>query len=274
MTSATRRAITAMLAGLFALSPVAHAADSPAPPDVAAPGKGARKSASGLTSLVLRRGQGRAHPRPNDCVRIHYVGWHRDGQQVANSRRQPEPEVQCLRRMSAGAAEAVTAMVVGEQRRIWVPARLNTGPGRDDEAPPPVDATYDLELYAIIAAPPTPRDLAAPPRTATRTPSGVAVQVLARGRGDVHPDPGTQVIVQLSGWKADGVLFESTAMSEHPATFVVREMLPGLRDAVQTMTVGQRARVWIPAALGYGDKPRRGQPGGPLVFDVELLEMR
>jgi FKBP-type peptidyl-prolyl cis-trans isomerase len=32
--------------------------------------------------------------------------------------------------------------------------------------------------------------------------------------------------------------------------------------------------MWIPAALAYGEKPRRrGLPAGPLVYDVELLEL-
>ena len=32
-------------------------------------------------------------------------------------------------------------------------------------------------------------------------------------------------------------------------------------------------RIWIPAALGYGENPVRGRPGGMLVFDIELLRI-
>jgi len=40
------------------------------------------------------------------------------------------------------------------------------------------------------------------------------------------------------------------------------------------MVEGEKTRLWIPAALAYGDKPqRRGSPSGQLTFDVELLEI-
>jgi FKBP-type peptidyl-prolyl cis-trans isomerase len=38
--------------------------------------------------------------------------------------------------------------------------------------------------------------------------------------------------------------------------------------------VGEKARVWIPAALAFGDKPRRGTPRGDVVYELELLELR
>ena len=41
------------------------------------------------------------------------------------------------------------------------------------------------------------------------------------------------------------------------------------------MTVGEKARFWIPADLAYGDKPMRpGAPSGQLTFDVELLSIK
>ena len=41
------------------------------------------------------------------------------------------------------------------------------------------------------------------------------------------------------------------------------------------MKVGDTARFWIPSALAYGDKPTRpGAPAGPLVFDIELLDIK
>jgi peptidylprolyl isomerase len=40
------------------------------------------------------------------------------------------------------------------------------------------------------------------------------------------------------------------------------------------MVVGERTRFWIPAKLAYGDKPAGGGPSGPLVFDVELIDIK
>ena len=251
----------------------AEAGVVPAPADVAAPGAGVRAAPSGLAGKILARGHGRARAQSNDCVKVHYTGWRRDGLMIASSRREELPEVQCLRRVSPGVAEALRAMAVGEQRRIWVPARLAAGPGREDETAPPVAVTYDLELVGIIKAPATPPHLQAPPPRALRTPSGVALQVLQPGTGAAHPAAGSHVTVHMSGWRPDGTLVESTRMADHAAAFVVRELLPGLAEVVERMVVGQRVRAWIPSALAYGDKPRRGQPAGPLVYEIELLTL-
>jgi peptidylprolyl isomerase len=41
------------------------------------------------------------------------------------------------------------------------------------------------------------------------------------------------------------------------------------------MTVGEKARFWIPGSMAYGDKPSRpGAPAGMLVFDIELLSIK
>jgi FKBP-type peptidyl-prolyl cis-trans isomerase len=217
-------------------------------------------SAAWIAALVLAvapvGARGRGRPGPNDCVEVHYTGWTRDGAVVASTRRAGAPEVQCLRRAIPEVAAALRRMAVGERRRIQV------GP----------DRSYELELVGIIRAPATPVRLAGPPRSVPRTASGLAVEVLRRGAATGRPALASQVTLHMSGWTHDGTLFESTVMAGRPALAFVRDLIPGLREAVQAMSVGEKTRIWIPAALAYGDHPRRpGQPAGPLVYEVELL---
>ena len=40
------------------------------------------------------------------------------------------------------------------------------------------------------------------------------------------------------------------------------------------MVVGDKVRLWIPRDLAYGEKPRRGQPKGDLVYELELLAIQ
>jgi FKBP-type peptidyl-prolyl cis-trans isomerase len=172
---------------------------------------------------------------------------------------------------SPGLAEAVAIMVVGERRRLWIPAAL-AFPSDPDEAPPErkADLTYDLALMEIIAAPPTPPTLTAPPRRARRLPSAVAVEILKKGNGQVHPGAANQLTLHLAAWSRDGTLVESTRMGGQPAVFRIAELVPGLREGVRQLAVGDVARLWIPAALAYGDRPRRrGQPAGPLVYEID-----
>ncbi|MDG2322481.1 MAG: FKBP-type peptidyl-prolyl cis-trans isomerase, partial [Akkermansiaceae bacterium] len=48
----------------------------------------------------------------------------------------------------------------------------------------------------------------------------------------------------------------------------------GWTEGLQLMVVGEKRRFWIPAELAYGNNPGGGRPGGLLVFDVELFEIK
>jgi peptidylprolyl isomerase len=103
-------------------------------------------------------------------------------------------------------------------------------------------------------------------------PSGLAILVLKPGAGTQHPSPRSRVTLNYTGWTADGDLFESTATSGHPASFQLGTALAGWREGLRYMVVGEKVRLWIPAALAYGDHPvDKLVPAGDLVFDIELV---
>jgi peptidylprolyl isomerase len=68
-------------------------------------------------------------------------------------------------------------------------------------------------------------------------------------------------------------MFDSSVARGQPAQFAVNGVIKGWTEGLQLMVVGEKRRMWIPAALAYGEKPRMGAPVGDLVFDVELLEV-
>src|SRR5262245_26730049 len=57
---------------------------------------------------------------------------------------------------------------------------------------------------------PAPKDVAAPPADALKTPSGLASKVLIVGLGTVHPTLQSTVTVHYTGWTADGKMFETS----------------------------------------------------------------
>jgi len=121
---------------------------------------------------------------------------------------------------------------------------------------------------------PAPDDVAAPPPDAKKTASGLAMKVLTPGKGKEHPGPDDKVSVHYSGWTTDGKMFDSSVTRGEPAGFKVSGVIPGWTEALQLMTKGEKARLWIPGKLAYGDTPRQpGMPSGMLVFDVELLDI-
>lgn len=117
-------------------------------------------------------------------------------------------------------------------------------------------------------------DFVRPPADATRLPSGVAMKVLRAGSGRAHPDAGSLVRVNFTGFRGDGTVFDSSARKGKPQIFDLADVVRGLSAGVTQMVEGEVARFWIPASLAYGDQPEDPRlPAGPIVFEVELLKI-
>ena len=119
-----------------------------------------------------------------------------------------------------------------------------------------------------------PADVAKPPASAIRTKSGLVYKVLKVGDGSVHPRPASRVTVNYTGWQTNGRMFDSSYKRGKPAPFPLNRVIKGWTQGLQLMVVGEKARFWIPAELAYGNKPKGGRPGGPLVFDIELIRIQ
>lgn len=249
----------------------------PAPPDVAAPPADAARTPSGLASKVLSPGTGTTHPGPRDTVRVHYSGWTTNGRMFDSSVARGEPAEFPLNRVIAGWTEGVQLMVQGEKRRFWIPGNLAYDGPRARPGAPRGMLVFDIELLSVAAAPAppeTPADVAAPPRSAQRTSSGLASKVLRPGTGTRRPTATNRVEVHYSGWTTDGNMFDSSVARGRPATFPLDAVIPGWTEGVQLMVEGERRRFWIPGNLAY-DRPgaRPDAPRGMLVFDIELVRI-
>src|SRR5205814_9125605 len=117
---------------------------------------------------------------------------------------------------------------------------------------------------------PAPPDVASAPADATKSSSGLASKVITKGSGKDHPTKDDVVVVQYTGWKTDGTMFDSSVGKGKPAIFGVSRVIAGFGEGLQLMVTGEKRRLWIPEALAY-----RGQrePKGMLVLDVELIDV-
>lgn len=106
------------------------------------------------------------------------------------------------------------------------------------------------------------------------TASGLQYQVLREGKG-AHPKASDTVRVNYVGTLLDGSKFESTYDTDHPAEFVLAQVMPGWTEGVQLMAPGAKYRFWMPPKLAYGERGLAGQiePNSVLAFEVELLEI-
>lgn len=122
-------------------------------------------------------------------------------------------------------------------------------------------------------------------------PSGLKFHVIEKGKGE-QPKTGQTVLVKYAGYFEDGELFDTTEapiaekygklqqiMQGHRGNMAPTPMLyspeaqlvPGFKEGLQTMKVGDKVRFFIPPHLGYGDRDYGPIPGGStLIFDLEI----
>jgi peptidylprolyl isomerase len=255
-------------------APPAVSAPPPAPPPPEAPDPSpppdAVRTKSGLAMVVLTKGTGTKKPKATESVRVKALGFMPGGRRFGSQK----PTVMSMSDAAPGWKEALSQMVEGETRRLWMTPELAFGntPGAPTGAG---NVVLDLGLLAIPEPPPVPKDLKSPAKDATKTASGIAYKVLQKGTGTDHPTPMSKVSVHYSGWSKDGKMFDSSVMRGEPTSFALSQVIPGWTEGVQMMVVGEKARFWIPGKLAYGEKPARpGAPAGDLVFDIELLAIR
>jgi FKBP-type peptidyl-prolyl cis-trans isomerase len=238
----------------------------PAPADVSAAPADATRETDGLAWKITRKGNGKLKPSPEAYVTFHFTAWTEEGVMVQSSVQSGRSFTIPMSKGLRPWRELMPGMLAGEKRLIWAPAGLAEldGPARGKAV------VFELELISFVEPTPAPPDVAAPPRGAARTASGLYSKVVRKGTGREHPGPDATVEVSYSGWTTDGKMFDSSYSRGKPTRFPLRGVIAGWTEGVQLMVVGEKRRFWIPEELAYKGQGG-GAPQGTLVFDVELL---
>ncbi|SDR95262.1 peptidylprolyl isomerase [Gramella sp. MAR_2010_147] len=124
--------------------------------------------------------------------------------------------------------------------------------------------------------------------------SGIKIYFENKGEGE-KPKNGQTVTVNYEGYFANGTLFDTnnkelaqqTGVYDHrrdtgggygPMPTVYgpdAPMIPGFKEALQQMNVGDEAVVFIPSAMGYGERGAGSviPPNTDLIFRIEMVEI-
>ena len=106
----------------------------------------------------------------------------------------------------------------------------------------------------------------------TTTASGLQYEILEDGDGKTFPSATDNVKVHYKGTLINGVEFDSSYSRNQPISFGLNQVIAGWTEGLQLMSVGSKARLYIPADLGYGSRAAGKIPANStLIFDVELL---
>jgi peptidylprolyl isomerase len=97
------------------------------------------------------------------------------------------------------------------------------------------------------------------------------IKILQPGTGEEVTDA-TQPVLHYTGKYLDGTVFGNSYESKEPITINLRHTIPGFRQGVMGMKVGEKRRIFIHPELGYGTS---GQllPNSLLIFDIELTKV-
>lgn len=241
---------------------------STAPADVAAPPADAVKSETGLASKLLKKGTGTENPTANDGVVAHYTGWTTDGKQFDSSRDRGLPTPFALDGVIPGWTEGLQLMVVGEQRRFWIPEDLayKGQPGQ-----PKGMLVFDVELLEIKKGPAAPTNLTAP-EDAPKTESGLGYKVLKKGSDGAKPGSNDIIKMDFFTWDSKGArVMAPSLQGQEPRDIPMSQLpVPGLVEGLKMMTKGEKRRLWIPKELSF----KQGPQSEAIVIDVELLEIK
>lgn len=128
---------------------------------------------------------------------------------------------------------------------------------------------------------------------ATTTPTGLRY-VITKKSGGKKPSAGTNVFINYSGYLENGSLFDSSVPSVcktfgkydpnrgaqggyQPIPFQIGKkdgLIPGFIEGIEQLSFGDKAVIFIPSRLGYGEAGAGGviPPNANIIFEIELLE--
>jgi FKBP-type peptidyl-prolyl cis-trans isomerase len=110
-----------------------------------------------------------------------------------------------------------------------------------------------------------------------KTDSGLRYKIIQKGDGK-KAVAGKQISVHYKGQLSDGRVFDSSYSRKQPIDFTVGigQVIKGWDEGLQLLQVGDKARLVIPAHLGYGSQGAGGviPPDATLIFDVELMDVQ
>jgi FKBP-type peptidyl-prolyl cis-trans isomerase len=113
----------------------------------------------------------------------------------------------------------------------------------------------------------------------TTTKSGLQYEILVKGGESKYAepkegDPEKQFMVNYKGTLIDGTEFD--ASPEGSPVPMTLQVIPGFQEAITTMPVGAKWKLFISSELAYGAERRSAEiaPNTTLIFELELVEIK
>ncbi len=170
----------------------------------------------------------------------------------------PEPAKKKVAKVETPSPAAEDAGAEGDTTPDAGPA-VDAGPQKPKPNPPPEEA---------------PEHLKAAPADAQKSKSKLAWKQLYAGYGKDNPSRDDTVFIHHATWKTDGKRVANTWRKKSPKILKMSKLLPGWREGLSKMVVGERLRLWIPEKLALARSQRKRGKKGMRIVDIELLRLK
>jgi peptidylprolyl isomerase len=228
---------------------------------------------SGIEYRITSRGDGEK-PAINDLVKVHYTLMLEDSTVIDSSYERGEPASFKLGagQVIKGWDIAIALLKEGDEAILRIPPELGYGNQPMGDIPANSLLLFDVKLIEVIAA---PKPFAINSNvTVEETESGLKYTILDKGRG-TKLQPGMKVKVHYSGFFEDMTMFDSSYERDEPVELTLGRgmVIKGWEEGLSYLRVGDKARLWIPHQLAYGEQGRGRIPSrADLIFDVEVID--
>lgn len=231
---------------------------------------------SGLKYVIWKKGDGEK-AESGDKVSVHYDGRLLDGSQFDSSYKRGKPFSFPLGagRVIKGWDEGIAKLNVGDSATLIIPSEL--GYGSMDRPTIPANSTlvFHVQLMDVTKiVKPVPFDVAGKDTIF----SGTGLNYIRMNKTDGAPvTAGANVSVHYTGYLLDGTVFDSSISRGEPISFPIGQgrVIKGWDEGIAYLKVGEKARLIIPAELGYGSRATGPIPANAtLIFDVELMDVK
>lgn len=130
-------------------------------------------------------------------------------------------------------------------------------------------------------------------KSAIQLPSGLAYAIIKRASGDT-PKTNTNVMIDYAGFLEDGTLFDTSnpeiakqfgkydeqramqnGYSKLPFIYGGQnQLIPGFIEGIEKLKIGEKAVLFIPSKLGYGEQGAGNviPPNANIIFEIEVTE--
>lgn len=232
---------------------------------------------TGLRVLISQKGHGVCIEK-GDRIRLHYTGFLQDNKIFDSSveKKQPFEFVLGVGQVIPGWEEGIIFLRKGSKARLFVPAALGYGDIPMPGIPVNSDLIFDLEILEVEKGvlPALPK---MEKNKTISCPSGLKYKILRKGKG-LKLQNGNTIEVHYTGYLENGNVFESSVLRDKTVSFVLgtAQVLKGWEEAVSYLHVGDKALIFLPSDLAYGQsgRPPLIPADAKLFFVIEIISVK